>query len=57
MDQAKAAIKGLTSKAGHHDTTVHEHVAPAVQHEKVTPTRHEEAQTVVDREVHQDHHQ
>ncbi|MCJ1444221.1 MAG: hypothetical protein MMC23_004722 [Stictis urceolatum] len=56
MDKAKAAIKDFTHRAGHHDTTVTEHVNPAVTQEKVTPTRHEEAQTVVDREVHQDHH-
>lgn len=29
---------------------------PAVQHEKVTPTRQENVTTAVDREVHQDHH-
>jgi hypothetical protein len=56
MEKAKAAVKEFTSRAGHHDTTVHEHVAPAVKQETITPTRHEEAQTVVDREVHQDHH-
>jgi len=56
MDKAKSAIKDFTAKAGHHDTTVHEHVAPAVVNEQILPTRHEEAQTVVDREVHQDHH-
>ena len=43
-------------KAGHHDTTVHEKVAPAVVQENVTKHRHEEAQTAVDREVHQDHY-
>jgi hypothetical protein len=31
-------------------------VNPAVQNEKVTPTRHENVTTAVDREVHQDHH-
>lgn len=56
METAKAAIKDFTSRAGKHDTTVHEHVNPAIQQETITPTRHEEAQTVVDREVHQDHH-
>lgn len=29
---------------------------PAVQHEKVTPTRQENVTTAIDREVHQDHH-
>ena len=42
-------------KAGHHDTTVHEKVAPAVVNEQVIKQRHEEAQTAIDREVHQDH--
>lgn len=42
-------------KAGHHDTTVHEKVAPAVVEEAVHRHRHEEAQTAIDREVHQDH--
>lgn len=44
------------SKAGHHDTTVHENVAPAVINENIVQKRHEEAQTVIDREVHQDHY-
>ena len=43
-------------KAGHHDTTVHEKVAPAVVNENVVKHRHEEAQTAIDREVHQDHY-
>ena len=43
-------------KAGHHDTTVHEKVAPAVVNENVTRHRHEEATTAIDREVHQDHY-
>ena len=43
-------------KAGHHDTTVHEKVAPAVVQEQVIKQRHEEAQTAIDREVHQDHY-
>ncbi|KAI9846202.1 MAG: hypothetical protein M1830_007465, partial [Pleopsidium flavum] len=43
-------------KAGHHDTTVHEKVAPAVVQEKVVKQRHEDVQTAIDREVHQDHY-
>lgn len=43
-------------KAGHHDTTVHEKVAPAVVNEQIIKQRHEEAQTAIDREVHQDHY-
>lgn len=41
MDSAKAAVKGFMNKAGHHDTTVHEEVAPAVTHETVTKKEHE----------------
>lgn len=56
MDKTKETIKGFMSKSGHHDTTVHEQVAPAVKHETVKPTRHEEVTTAVDKEVHQDHY-
>lgn len=56
MDKAKAAITDFMSKSGHNDTTVHEAVAPAVQHEVVKPHVHEEVQTAVDKEVHQDHY-
>ncbi|KAL8753277.1 MAG: hypothetical protein Q9199_005166 [Rusavskia elegans] len=55
MDKAKAAVSEFMHKAGHHDTTVHEKVAPAVTQETVIKHRHEEAQTAIDREVHQDH--
>merc|ERR1712193_412636 len=37
-------------------TTVHEKVAPAVTHETVNRTEHEDVQTAVDKEVHQDHY-
>lgn len=56
MDKTKSAIKEFVSNAGHKDTTVHETVNPAVQHETVKPTRHEEVNTAVDREIHQDHY-
>ncbi|KAL9124796.1 MAG: hypothetical protein Q9217_005915 [Psora testacea] len=56
MDKAKAAVSEFMHKAGHHDTTVHEKVAPAVVNEKVSKHRHEEATTAIDREVHQDHY-
>ena len=44
------------SKSGHHDTTVHEVVAPAVTKETIEQHRHEQIQTAVDKEVHQDHY-
>jgi len=56
MDTAKATVKKFIGKSGQHDTTVHEHVAPAVQHENVTRTEHEHVMPVVNREVHQDHY-
>ncbi|KAL6719112.1 hypothetical protein ACLMJK_003349 [Lecanora helva] len=56
MDKAKTAVSDFMHKAGHHDTTVHEKVAPAVVNEEVRKHRHEEATTAIDREVHQDHY-
>ncbi|KAI9821650.1 MAG: hypothetical protein M1827_002231 [Pycnora praestabilis] len=56
MDKAKAAVSEFMHKAGHHDTTVHEKVAPAVVQENVLKTRHDETTTAIDREVHQDHY-
>ncbi|KAI9800261.1 MAG: hypothetical protein M1833_003375 [Piccolia ochrophora] len=56
MDKAKAAVSDFMHKAGHHDTTVHEKVAPAVKEEHVTKTRHDEVTTALDKEVHQDHY-
>lgn len=44
------------AKSGHHDTTVHEKVAPAVVHETIKPKLHEEVQTAIDKEIHQDHY-
>lgn len=56
MERAKAAVGEIMHRAGHHDTTVHEKVAPAVVNETIKKTRHEEVQTAIDREVHQDHY-
>jgi len=53
---AKAAVAEFMAKAGHHDTTVHERVAPAVLHETINKTQHEEVLTAIDKEVHQDHY-
>lgn len=44
------------AKSGHHDTTVHEKVAPAVTHETIQRHEHEDVQTAIDKEVHQDHY-
>ncbi|KAF2704563.1 hypothetical protein K504DRAFT_485143 [Pleomassaria siparia CBS 279.74] len=56
MQSAKDSVNKFMAKAGHHDTTVHETVAPAVQHETVKPMLHENVTTATDREVHQDHY-
>ncbi|KAF1944488.1 hypothetical protein EJ02DRAFT_371334 [Clathrospora elynae] len=56
MDKAKAAITDFMGRSGQHDTTVHEAVAPAVQHEVIKPHVHEEVNTAIDKEVHQDHY-
>ncbi|KAI9822949.1 MAG: hypothetical protein M1826_000331 [Phylliscum demangeonii] len=56
MDKAKEAVRDFMHKAGHHDTTVHEKVAPAVVNETVQKVRKDEIQTAVDREIHQDHY-
>lgn len=47
MDAAKAAVKDFMAKSGHHDTTVHEKVAPAVTHETVERTQHENVQVSI----------
>jgi len=56
MDKAKAAVNDFMSKAGHHNTTVHESVAPAVTHETINPQREERVTTAIDKESHQDHY-
>ncbi|KAF4535840.1 Allergen protein [Lasiodiplodia theobromae] len=56
MEKAKAAVSDFMSKAGHHDTTVHERVQPAVTHQTVKPSKHENVTTAVDKEIHQDHY-
>jgi len=56
MDKAKQAVSSFMAKAGHHDTTVHEKVAPHVQKETVNEHRREEKQIARDHEVHQDHY-
>lgn len=56
MEAARAAVQKHLARDGQHDTTVHETINPAVTNEHVTRTKHEEAQTLVDREIHQDHY-
>ena len=33
--EAKAAVNDFMNKSGHHDTTVHEKIAPGITHENV----------------------
>jgi hypothetical protein len=47
MEAAKAAVKDFMAKSGHHDTTVHEKVAPAVTHETIERKEHENVQTAI----------
>jgi hypothetical protein len=56
MEKAKAAINRFTSRAGHHDTTVHQEAAQPVTQETVKPTEHEEINPALNKEVHQDHY-
>ncbi|RYP61651.1 hypothetical protein DL769_007612 [Monosporascus sp. CRB-8-3] len=56
MDKTKSVVKDFMGKAGHKDTTIHETINPAVQHEVVKPTRHEDVKTAVEKEIHQDHY-
>ncbi|KAK4447393.1 hypothetical protein QBC34DRAFT_467489 [Podospora aff. communis PSN243] len=56
MDKTKKALGDMMSKAGHHDTTVTEETAPAIEQKTIKPTQHEEISTAVEQEVHQDHY-
>ncbi|KAI1469514.1 uncharacterized protein F4812DRAFT_423426 [Daldinia caldariorum] len=56
MNKTKETIRDFIGKSGHHDTTVHESVQPAVKKETIKPTEHEEINTAVDKEIHQDHY-
>lgn len=56
MEKAKEAVRNFTSKAGRHDTTVHEEAVPSIKHETVQPTQHEEISPAVNIEVDQDHY-
>jgi hypothetical protein len=52
MDSAKAAVKGIMTKPGQHDTIVYEEVAPAVQNETVEKQKHEQYVSAIDKEIH-----
>ncbi|KAK0740459.1 hypothetical protein B0T18DRAFT_331564 [Schizothecium vesticola] len=56
MEKTKKVVGEFMNQAGRHDTTVHESTAPAVEHKTIKPTQHEQINTAVDQEVHQDHY-
>ena len=56
MEKTKKVVGEFMSQAGRHDTTVTESTAPAVEHQTIRPTEHEEINTAVDQEIHQDHY-
>ncbi|KAI0845945.1 hypothetical protein F5Y00DRAFT_272610 [Daldinia vernicosa] len=56
MNKTKEVIRDFVGKSGHHDTTVHESVEPAVKKETIKPREHEEVNTAVNKEIHQDHY-
>src|SRR4051794_3723329 len=56
MEKTKKAVDDFMSQAGRHDTTVTESTAPAVEHQTIRPNQHEEINTAVDQEIHQDHY-
>ncbi|KPM43818.1 hypothetical protein AK830_g2817 [Neonectria ditissima] len=56
MDKAKQVLSDITSRDGHHKTSVHEDVRQAVTEEHIKPTEHQNVTTAVDRDIHKDHH-
>lgn len=56
MEKARQSISSFISKDGKHRTTVDEDHRKAVTDEHIRPHRHEEIATVIDKEIHQDHH-
>ncbi|KAH9989363.1 hypothetical protein F4779DRAFT_623935, partial [Xylariaceae sp. FL0662B] len=56
MNKTKDAIKDFMTHSGHHDTTVHETVQPAIKKETLKPTEHEDVNIAIDKEIHQDHY-
>lgn len=56
MEKTKKVVGEFMNQAGRHDTTVHESTAPAVEHKTIKPTQHEQINTAINQEVHQDHY-
>lgn len=56
MEKTKKVVGDFMGESGRHDTTVTESTAPAVEHKTVKPTQHEEINTAVNKELHQDHY-
>lgn len=51
-----APVDDMTVESKNDGTTVHKEKVAAVEHETVKPSEHEKVDTVVDKEVHQDHY-
>ncbi|KAK1834557.1 hypothetical protein QBC39DRAFT_369061 [Podospora conica] len=56
MEKTKKVVGEFMSQSGSHDTTVHESTAAAVEHKTIKPTQHEEINTAINKEIHQDHY-
>jgi hypothetical protein len=54
MDSAKAAVKGIMTRPGQHDTTVCEEIFSAMQNEAVEKQKHEQYVSAIDKEGYQD---
>lgn len=52
----KQNVTSFLNRDGQADTSVHESINPAVEHEHISQTQRDENQKVVDREIHQDHY-
>ena len=56
ISETKHKISSFLGRDGQADTTVHETINPAVEHEHISKAQREERQKIIDREIHQEHH-
>jgi len=57
MNAAKTAVSDFLHHKGKHTVDIEQETKPAVVHERVATSQHEDVVEAVDREVHQHHHQ
>lgn len=55
-DLETSTSQNQTVKSHENDTTIHKHVEPTVEHETLKPHEHEKVNTVLEKEIHQDHY-